>query len=145
MVCLALPVLVLESSYISVREWGNMHRANTAVLPADPSFGTGVVVALDIKRELLVRVILPSQVRQDCVALKDSEAIVVVVYNGRNASIGVDGSEPGLLLNILANVDALGRILQAVRILELLEKDRGFISVGCCCCISLAVRSDEIA
>jgi hypothetical protein len=56
-----------------------------------------------------------------------------VVHNGRDAAIGVDGSEPRLLLDVLRDVDALVRVLKPIRLLELLEQDAGLDAIGCAC------------
>jgi ketosteroid isomerase-like protein len=70
------------------------------VLPADPRLGAGVVVAVDGEREEVLGVVAPGEVAQDGVALEDGEVAVVVVEEGRDAAVGVDGGEPGLLLDV---------------------------------------------
>lgn len=100
------------------------------MLPANPRLGARVVVLVDGKRELVLGVILARQVSEDGVSLKHGEVVVVVVHNGRDAAVGVDGGKPGLLLDVLPDVDALPCVLEAVRLLELLEEDAGLEAVG---------------
>jgi hypothetical protein len=84
-----------------------LHGADAAVLPADPGLGAGVVVRVYGEGELVFRVVLAGEVAEDGVALKDVEVVVVVVDNGGDAAVGVDGDEPRLLLDVGANVDGL--------------------------------------
>ncbi|OAQ92331.1 hypothetical protein VFPFJ_04071 [Purpureocillium lilacinum] len=109
----------------------------------DPRLGTGVVVVVDGKAEAALRVIPARQVSEDGVALEHGEAAVVVVHNGGDAAVGVHGREPRLLLHVLANVDALRRVLQAVRLLELLEQDAGLVAVWRACQELDALGGDE--
>lgn len=93
---------------------GNVHGADAAVLPADPGLGAGVVIALDVEGELVVRVVAAGEVGEDGAALEDGEAAVIVVDDGGNAAVGVEGDEPGLLLDVLRYVDGLGGVGEVV-------------------------------
>lgn len=110
-----------------------LHGANASVLPADPRVGACVVVRVNGEGKEVLGVIAPCQVPEDGVALEDGQVVVVVVHNGRDAAIGVDGSEPRLLLDVLRDVDALVRVLKPIRLLELLEQDAGLDAIGCAC------------
>lgn len=103
------------------------------MLPANPRLGSGVVVVVQGKGELVLSVIATSEVAQNGIALKDAQAVIVVVNQGGDAAIGVHGDEPRLLLDVLADVNGLPSVLQAVRVLELLEQDRGLVAVGRAC------------
>lgn len=80
--------------------------------------------------EAAVRVVAAREVGQDGAALEDGEVGVVVVDNGGDAAVGVDVGELGLLLDVLAYIDGLGRILQPVSLLELLEQDADLEAFG---------------
>lgn len=110
-----------------------LHGADAAVLEADPRLGPRVVVRVDGPGEEVLGVVATRQVSQDGVALKDGQALVVVVDNGGDAAVGVDGREPGLLLHVCANVAALPCILEAVCLFELLQQDAGLDAVGGAC------------
>ena len=58
-----------------------------------------------------------------------------MVDDGGDAAVGVDGDEPGLLLDVLADVDGLPGVLQTVGLLELLEDDGRLVAVGCACAV----------
>lgn len=59
------------------------------------------------------------------------KAALIVVYDHRDAPIGPKLCEPILLLDVLANVDALPCIICSVCFLELLQDDAGFPAIGC--------------
>lgn len=54
------------------------------------------------------------EVSENGCAFHDGIAVFVVVYNYGDASIGVDLCEPGLLVFILEDVDALVRVIFSV-------------------------------
>jgi hypothetical protein len=78
----------------------------------------------------VVRVVVPRQVAQDGEPLEDGEGAAVVVDDGGDAAVGVEGRVPGLFLGVFADVDALGRVGLVEGILELFEEDGGFDAVG---------------
>lgn len=100
------------------------------MLPSHPLFGDRVVVRLDGEAEAVLRVVVAGEVAQDGEPLKDGEAAAVVVDDGRDAAVGVEGRVPGLLLRVLGDVDGLVGVRGAVGFLELLEEDRGLDAVG---------------
>ena len=100
------------------------------MLPSNPAFSNSVVIAVDVKAELVVHVVLPAQVAEDGIPFEDGEVVVVVVYDGGDAAVGVDGCEPWFFLDVLANVDGLHGVREVVGLLELLEQDGGFVAVG---------------
>lgn len=134
MVCLALPVWLWEirleekrrSSLIGVY----IHRSQAAVLPADPGLCAGVVIIVYREGEAVLCVIAAGEIPEDGVALEHCQSAVIVVDDGGDTAIGVHGDEPGLLLDIQADVDVLGSVLQAIGVLELLEQDGRLEAVG---------------
>lgn len=109
-----------------------LHGPHAAVLPPDPGLCAGVVVRVGGEGEAVVRVVAAGEVGEDGAALEDVEAVVVVVDDGRDAAVGVGrGGEPGLLLDVCADVDGVGGVGQAVEVFELLEEDAGLPAVGC--------------
>ena len=64
-------------------------------------------------------------------AFLDRETALVVVNNYWDATIGAQLREPLLLLDVLADVDALPCVVLAVCLLELLQQDRSLPAVGC--------------
>lgn len=109
-----------------------LHGPHAAVLPADPAVGAGVVVAVDGEREFVFGIVLAREVRQDGAAFEDGEVVVIVVHDGGDPAVGVDGGEPWFLLGVGADVDGLGGVGEAVGVLELFEEDGGFPAVGGC-------------
>lgn len=103
------------------------------MLPANPRFRARVVVRVDWEREEVLGVIATGQVSEDGVALEDGQVVVVVVHNGRDAAVGVNGGEPWLLLDVLRDVYALERVVKTICLLELLEQDAGFVAIGGAC------------
>lgn len=101
------------------------------MLPSNPGFRTGIIIAITPKRELVLWIILSSQIAQNSISFKYSKVIVIMVYQHWDTTIRVDSCEPWLLLNLFANIDALDRVFHAIRIAELFEKDLGFETVGC--------------
>jgi hypothetical protein len=100
------------------------------VLPGHPLLGDRVVVRVDREAELVLWVVVPRQVAQDGEPLEDGEGAAVVVDDGGDAAVGVEGRVPGLFLGVFADVDALGRVGLVVGFLELFEEDGGFDAVG---------------
>ena len=103
------------------------------MLPRDPLLGDRVIVRVDGEAELVLRVVVARQVEEDGETLEDGEVMAVVVDNGGDAAIGVDGDEPRLLLGVLGDVDGLERELGAVGLLELLQEDADLDAVGGSC------------
>jgi hypothetical protein len=95
----------------------NLHRPNSAMLPTDPALGKGVVVVIRREREAVLRIVAPGQVAEDGVPLEHGQITIVVVDEDGNAAVGVLRREPRLLLDILADVDPLPCVLQAVGLL----------------------------
>jgi hypothetical protein len=60
-------------------------------------------------RDLVVLVIAINKVLEDGTALEDADGLAVgeLVSNGRNAAIGVDLEEPGLLLLIVTHANGV--------------------------------------
>lgn len=93
------------------------------MLPGHPLLGDRVVVRLDGEAEAVLRVVVAGEIGQDGEPLKDGETTSVVVDDGRDAAVGVEGRVPGLLLRVLGDVDGLVGVGGAVGVLELLEED----------------------
>lgn len=91
----------------------------------------------------MVRVVVARQVRQDGEALEDGEVAAVVVHNGRDAAVGAQGREPGLLLRVLHNVDGLPGVFETVCLLELFEHDGRLVAIGRACC-SMVSKSLQV-
>jgi len=128
---LALPGDGGQEPRQSAEEGGaSLHRAEAAVLPADPGLALVVLVGADGEGQAVLRVVAAGEVAEDGVALEDGGAAAVVVHDGGDAAVGVDGRIPRLLLDVLADVDGLPYILEPVGLLELLECDRGLVAVG---------------
>lgn len=100
------------------------------MLPTDPLLRLAVLVRVDGEAELVLRVVVPREVEQDGDALEDGEAVAVVVDDGGDAAVGVEGRIPRLLLRVLRYVDALPGVLQTVGGFELLEQDGDLDTVG---------------
>lgn len=98
------------------------------MLPRDPLLTSAQIIHIR-KAELVIGVVVPRQISQDGRSLEDGEIVAVVVDDGGNAAIGTDFGEPGLLLDVLHDVDALKGVLQPVGCLQLLEDDGGFVAV----------------
>lgn len=109
---------------------GDLHGSEAAVLPSNPRLGAGVVIVVNVEGELVLGIVLPGQVAQNSITLEDGEVAVVVVNQDRDAAVGVEGSEPRLLLDVLADVDGLHGVVLAVGVPQLLEEDGGFDAVG---------------
>src|SRR5690242_3326898 len=65
------------------------------------------------------------------------EVALVMVYDDRDTAVWTQLGEPLLLLDILANVDALPCVVLAVCFLQLLEQDGGLPAVWCTPCEQL--------
>lgn len=100
------------------------------MLPGHPLLADGVVVRVDGEAEPVLRVVVARQVGQDGEPLEDGEAAAVVVDDGGDAAVGVEGRVPRLLLRVLVDVDRLDRVVLAVGLLELLEEDGDLVAVG---------------
>ena len=100
------------------------------MLPSNPRLGAGVVIVVNLEGELVLRIVLPGQVAQNSIALEHGEVAVVMVDQDRDAAVGVEGSEPRLLLDVLADVDGLHGVVLAIGVPQLLEEDGGFDAVG---------------
>lgn len=100
------------------------------MLPRDPLLGDRVIVRVDGEAELVLRVVVARQVEEDGETLEDGEVMAVVVDNGGDAAIGVDGGEPRLLLGVLGDVDGLEGELGAVSLLELLQENADLDAIG---------------
>lgn len=68
-------------------------------------------------------------IAQDGQALEDCEIVAVVVDDGRNSPVRRDFREPGLFLDILADVDPLVDVVFAIGGFELFEQDVDFVAV----------------
>lgn len=110
-----------------------LHGTKAAVLPAHPLLADRVVVAVDGKAQLVLRVVVARQVRQDGDAFEDGKVAAVVVHNGRDAAVGAQGREPGLLLCVFHDVNGLPGVLKAVRLFELLEQDGCLVTIRRAC------------
>lgn len=66
-----------------------------------PLFSSGVIVRADGKTEMVGRVVVTSQVREDGRILSDGEVGAIVVDDGCYTTIRVDGEESGILLLVL--------------------------------------------
>lgn len=103
------------------------------MLETNPALGNGIIVIRRIKRKHMLRIIFTCQIGENCGTLKDGKILVIVVDNGGNATVGVDGGKPWLFLCIQANVDALECVLQSIFSLELLQNDGSFMTIGGSC------------
>lgn len=99
------------------------------MLPCNPLLASAQIVGIR-ERELVFWVVVPGEICEDGSSLEDRKVIAVMVHNGGNSSIGRVLCEPRLLLNVLADVDTLPDVVLAVRSLQFLEDNRGFVSVG---------------
>lgn len=92
-------------------------------------------------RDLVILVIPGDEVLQDGATLKDADGLPVLggVGDGRDAAVGVDLEEPGLLLLVVLEADGAHLVLEV----ELLEEDgdldpvRGVDSVEGDVCLGL--------
>lgn len=100
------------------------------MLPRHPLLGDRVIVGFDGEAELVLRVVVPGEVAQDGQPLEDGEGGAVVVDDGGDAAVGVEGGVPGLFLRVLADVDGLDCVGLVVGRFELFEEDGGFDAVG---------------
>lgn len=110
-----------------------MHWAKSAVLPSHPLLRNLVLVALVAKAELVLGVVMLGQVVEDGGALEHGKAAPVMVDDGGDASVGVDGGEPGLLLGVFHDVYCLvGHFGESggVEGLQFRDEDAGFEPVG---------------
>jgi len=78
----------------------------------------------------MLLIVVAREVAEDSIPLENGKVGSVVVDNGGDAAVGVDGREPRLLLRVLADVDGLPRVVQPVGFLELLQEDGRFVAVG---------------
>lgn len=99
------------------------------MLPADPLLGFAVLVAVDGEAELVIRVVVASEVKEDGDALENGETAAVMVDDGGDAAVRVQGRVPWLLLRALADIDGLPGVVEAVGVPELLEEDGGFVAI----------------
>jgi len=104
----------------------DLHGPQAAVLPGHPLLGDRVVVRIDREAEFVFRIVVSGEIGQDSQPFEDGEAIAVVVDNSRDAPVGVERRVPGLLLDVLADVDGLVGVLLPVDFLELFQKNGGF-------------------
>jgi len=101
----------------------------TAVLPSNPLLAARQVIWIR-EAEFVLSIVVSGKISQDRSTLEDGEIVSVMVHDGWNTSVGRVLEEPRFLLNVLHNVDALIHICLAVCRLELLEENRGFVSIG---------------
>jgi hypothetical protein len=111
------------------------------VLPGDPLLGDGIVVRVDGEAELVLGVVVAGEVLQNGESFEDGKAAAVVVDDGGDAAVGVEGRVPRLFLGVFADVDGLDRVLLAVGFLELFEEDGDFPAVGGSCNARVSGRS----
>lgn len=78
----------------------------------------------------MIRVVFTCKVAQDRAAFENSKLLIVMVDNDGYATIGVQRSEPRLLLNVLHDVDALDHIWESVCFFQLLEDDASLVTIG---------------
>lgn len=99
------------------------------LLPCNPLLSSAEIIRVIIEAESVFRVVVACKVGENGSTLEDGKAIPVMVNDSRDTTIGVDLDEPGFFLNILADVNALKYVFLAVRFLQLLEDDRGFVTI----------------
>lgn len=105
------------------------------MLPSHPLLRNLVLITLVRKTQLVLRVVMFGDVIQYRQPLEDGEVVPVMVDDGRDAPVRVDGSEPGLFLGVFHDVyglvgdfrDRRGGV--AIEVLELFEKHGDFVSV----------------
>lgn len=90
----------------------------------------------------MLGIITTRQVSENGVALEHGQVVVVMVHNGGDTAVGVDGREPWFLLDVLRDVDALEGVLEPVCLLELLQQDVSLVAVGGACCFPWSVTND---
>lgn len=74
------------------------------------------------KGELVIWIKVSRQVRQNGRALHDAQASIVMVNEDWNAAVWTFLREPGLFLDVLANVDGLVDVIRlSVRLFQLFE------------------------
>lgn len=81
------------------------------MLPANPALGPSVVIVIYREGETILWVITTCEVAQNGVSLKYAQTIIVMINQGRDAAIGIDGGKPRLLLDVFANVNSLNSIV----------------------------------
>jgi len=110
-----------------------------AMLPSNPLLTPAQVIWIR-EAEFMLWVIMSRQIRQDCRAFEDREVVAVVINDCRDAAVGREFREPGLLLDVLHDVDALVDILLTIGGFQFLEDDGGFVAIGCAECEELNAR-----
>lgn len=104
------------------------------MLPRNPLF-TQRKLGVFRERQLMLRIKMSCQVRQNRRSLHYAQATVVVIDKDGNPAIGAFLREPRLFLNILANVDRLIDIVRLpIRLFQFFEDDARFVT-----CSSLTV------
>lgn len=92
------------------------------MLPCHPLLSSTRIQRV-LKAKLELRVIVPSDVVEDCKTFDDGVSTFIVIdYNGY-AAVGIDLGEPRLFLDVLEEVDGLVCIRFVVCFLKFLQKD----------------------
>lgn len=86
--------------------------------PGQPHIQIGVFIRVKVKGKELIGVVFAYEVGRDGGAFEDGAVVVIVVNDGGDPSVGVDGGEPGVFLDVVADVDGLAGILKIVFPLE---------------------------
>lgn len=93
------------------------------MLPCNPLLALGELWVTG-EAELVIRVVVPCQVRQDSSALHDGQLAIVVIDKDWDPAVRPQIREPLLFLDILHDGDALeGVVGLAVRFFQLLQYD----------------------
>lgn len=82
--------------------------------PGEPYLQIGVFIRVKVKGEELLGIVFAHEVGRDGGAFEDDAAVVVVVDDDGDAAVGVEGGEPGVFLDVFADVDGLAGVLEAV-------------------------------
>lgn len=126
-----------------------LHRTQPTMLPRNPLLDFGELRVL-LEPELLLLVKFSRKIVQDSRSLHDAKRSTVggfdvVIDKYRDTSIRANVSEPGLLLDVLHDVDALEDVIRAaVCVLELFEENGRFVALdmlaSCVCIRAMALK-----
>lgn len=77
----------------------------------------------------MLSVVLARQIAENGAALENGKLLVVMIYDDRDAAVGVERSEPWLLLDVLHDVDALNDEWEAVSLLQFLQDNASLVAI----------------
>ena len=100
-----------------------LHRSYAGILVEEPIVDFVGFAGAARVRDLVVRIVLLGEVLEDGAGFEDADLLAVGegVGDGGDAAVGVDFEEPGFFLGVFGDVDFVGFVGEARRIISFLS------------------------